>query len=227
MDTYAERLTASMAAIGVSVSALANHLGISYQAVKKAVEGKTAAFSAENNFSAAELLGVDAKWLATGQGSMSAGGGPVAAGPQPIELENNPDYPAVRRVSVKAQAGITGYAVESCEELDPIVFRASWYKAKGYRPERLMALKVAGHSMEPSLHEGDLILVNTESATPKDGVPFLVVYEGEVVVKRLVRDAGAWWLASDHPDQRRYARKLCDDQTQIIGEVVYKQSERV
>lgn len=147
--------------------------------------------------------------------------------PFPIELEGNDEYPAVRRVSVKAQAGITGYAVENCEDGAPIVFRADWYKTHGYRPERMMALRVAGESMVPSLHPGDLIVVNTESTSPRDGVAFLVIYEGEAVVKRLVRDAGAWWLSSDHPDQRRYARKLCDDQTQVVGEVVYKQSERV
>ena len=162
--------------------------------------------------------------LSTGEGRMMGG---EATPSLAIELEGNPEYPSVRRVSVKAQAGITGYAVEHCEDVAPIVFRSDWYKSHGYRPERLMALRVAGESMVPSLWPGDLIVVNTESAEPKDGTAFLVVYEGEVAVKRLVRDAGAWWLASDNSDQRRYSRKLCDDATQIIGEVIYKQSERV
>ena len=147
--------------------------------------------------------------------------------PAPIELEGNPDYPAVRRVSVKAQAGITGYAVENCEDGAPIVFRADWYRTHNYRPERLMALRVAGESMVPSLYPDDLIVVNTESTTPRDGVAFLVAYYGEVAVKRLVMDAGQWWLNSDNSDQRRHPRKLCDESTVLIGEVVYKQSERV
>lgn len=147
--------------------------------------------------------------------------------PFAIELEDNPAFPAVRRVSVKAQAGITGYAVENCEDGAPIVFRADWYKTHNYRPERLMALRVAGESMVPSLWPDDLIVVNTESTTPKDGVAFLVAYYGEVAVKRLVMDAGQWWLSSDNADQRRHPRKMCDDSTVLIGEVIYKQSERV
>jgi phage repressor protein C with HTH and peptisase S24 domain len=151
----------------------------------------------------------------------------MRAQPQPIEMENNPDYPAVRRVSVKAQAGIAGFAIEDVQDTAPIVFRADWYKGKGYRPERMMALRVAGESMLPGLGPDDLVVVNTESAAPKDGCAFLVAYYGEVVVKRLIFDEGMWWLCSDNPDQRRYPRKRCDDGTQIIGEVVYKQSERV
>jgi phage repressor protein C with HTH and peptisase S24 domain len=147
--------------------------------------------------------------------------------PYTINLENNPDYPAVRRVRIKASAGIAGYAVERMDEDGPpIVFRADWFKTHGYRPDKLVAMRVCGQSMEPSLHQGDLIVVNTEAATPKDGVAFVVLYEGVVAVKRLVRDSGAWWLESDNADKRAYPRKACtDDTTKIVGQVVYKQSE--
>jgi phage repressor protein C with HTH and peptisase S24 domain len=148
-----------------------------------------------------------------------------------IDLDNNPDYPAVRRATVKAGAGITGFAIDyehsGAGDGAPIVFRRDWYERHGYRPDRMIAMRVHGASMEPTLYDGDLIVVNMDSTTPKDGVAFLVLYEGEPVVKRLMRDAGAWWLASDNPDQRRYPRKLCDDATRIVGEVVYRQSERV
>ena len=145
-----------------------------------------------------------------------------------IEIENNQEYPAIRRVALKAQAGVGGYAVEYLNnDGPPIVFRSDWYKAKGYRPDKMLALRVAGESMIPSLYEGDLIVINTEQVQPKQGLPFLVSYEGEVVVKRLVRDDGLWWLVSDNPDQRRYPRTKCNGGTEIIGEVVYRQTERI
>lgn len=149
--------------------------------------------------------------------------------PIPIELENNPEYPAIRRVAIKAQAGVSGFSVEYSTEDDgpPIVFRADWYKAKGYKPEKMLALRVKGESMIPSMYEGDLIVINTLSTEPKQGIPFLVSYEGEICVKRLVRDDGLWWLTSDNPDQRRYPRTKCNGGTDIIGEVVYRQTERV
>ena len=222
METPAQRLKAARAAVGMSQQQLAAQAGVSQGTIGNIESGTRGIDKAAWKLAAA--MGVDAKWLATGEGRMMGG---EATPSLAIELEGNPEYPSVRRVSVKAQAGITGYAVEHCEDVAPIVFRSDWYKSHGYRPERLMALRVAGESMVPSLWPGDLIVVNTESSEPKDGTAFLVVYEGEVAVKRLVRDAGAWWLASDNSDQRRYSRKLCDDATQIIGEVIYKQSERV
>lgn len=222
MDTYGKRLKFAMDQAGIDISGMARRLEITYQAVTKIIKG-TGAFSAERTMKAAYFLGVDPQWLTTGDGPMNLS--PVK-NTTPIELDNNPEYPAVRRVSVKASAGATGYAIEAVDDLPPIVFRADWYSTHGYRPERMLALKVAGESMVPSLYPGDLIVINTESVTPKDGVAFLVSYEGEIVVKRLQRDAGAWWLTSDNPD-KRFARKVCDSGTQIIGEVVYKQSERI
>ena len=81
--------------------------------------------------------------------------------------------------------------------------------------------------MEPGLYDGDVVVVNTEATTPKDGCVFAVNYEGEMVIKRLVRDAGSWWLCSDNPDQRRYPRKVCDEHCILIGQIVHKQSERI
>lgn len=145
-----------------------------------------------------------------------------------INLIENPDYPAVRRVRFKLSAGASGFAVEYLDDDDaPIVFRRQWFDSNGYDPEKLFAVRVANGSMEPGLYHGDTVVVNTAQADPKDGVVFAVNYEGELVIKRLVRDAGQWWLCSDNPDQHRYPRKVCHEGTFIIGEVVHKQSERI
>lgn len=147
---------------------------------------------------------------------------------QPIDLQDNPDYPAIRRVRFSLSAGASGFGVEYCDEDGPpIVFRRDWFKRNGYHPEKLFAVRVANGSMEPGLFDGDVVVVNTEAVEPKDGRVFAVNYEGEMVIKRLVRDAGHWWLASDNPDARRYPRKICDEHCVIIGEIVHKQSERI
>lgn len=227
MVAYWERLEPEMAAKSVGIPALAEAMGISFQAVAKVRDG--GAFGAANNFKAAKLFGLNPEWLSSGKGPKYAADVPPKPGLKEIDLESNPEYPAIRRVRLKAQAGVSGFSVEYAAEDDgpPIVFRADWYKAKGYRPEKMLALRVKGDSMIPSMYEDDLIVINTMSTTPKDGIPFLVSYEGEIVVKRLARDDGMWWLTSDNPDQRRYARKICNGGTEIIGEVVYRQTERV
>lgn len=170
----------------------------------------------------AAALGVRPEWLKTGKGD------PEPQHQGAISLAGNVDYPAVRRVRFKLSAGASGFAVEYLDDDDaPIVFRRQWFESSGYDPGKLFAVRVANGSMEPGLYDGDTVVVNTAQTDPKDGVVFAVNYEGELVIKRLVRDAGQWWLDSDNPNKQRHPRKLCHDGTFIIGEVVHKQSERI
>lgn len=225
---------------------LARACGISRASVNAWVNGKTDSIDGKFLTTAAAYLGVQAHWLSTGEGDMLprqlaatgfAGGTfgtPSIANTSPvlIDLENNPDYPAIRRVKFKLSAGASGFGLEYPDEEDdldgaPIVFRRQWYVGRGLQPDKLFAVKVANGSMEPGLHDGDTVVVNTASTEPKDGVVFAVNYEGELVIKRLMRDAGQWWLASDNADQRRYPRKVCDEHSVLIGEIVHKQSERI
>lgn len=138
-------------------------------------------------------------------------------------------YIEIRRVKLRLSAGILGFAVEYLDDSDaaPLWFRRAWLARRGWNPAKLLALNVGGLSMYPGLKHGDTVLVNTASTTPKDGKVFAVNYEGEAVIKRLVRDAGQWWLSSDNPDQATYPRKLCDEHCILIGEVVHKQSEEI
>jgi len=152
----------------------------------------------------------------------------AASTPVPIDLTNNPDYPAIRRVRFKLSAGAHGFAVDYVDEdAAPIVFQRKWFDRHGYAPEKLLAASVANGSMEPGLCDGDTVVVNTADVDIKDGVVYAMNYEGELVIKRLVRDAGQWWLASDNPDQRRYPRKVCTEDVFCIGRIVQKQSERI
>lgn len=148
--------------------------------------------------------------------------------PAPIDLENNPEYPTIRRVKFKLSAGVSGFGVEYRGDLGPpIPFPRAWYERKGLKPSKLFATTVSNGSMEPGLYDGDTVVVNTDQEEPKDGCVFAVNYEGEMVVKRLVRDDGKWWLASDNPDKSRYPRKVCHEGVRLIGEIVHKQSERI
>lgn len=146
----------------------------------------------------------------------------------PINLTDNPDFPAVRRVRFKLSAGASGFTVDYIDDdAAPIVFRREWFDHHGYIPGKLLAIKVANGSMEPVLYHGDTVIVNTGDSNITDGEVFAMNYEGELVIKRLVRDAGQWWLASDNPDQRRYPRKVCNEDVFCLGKIVLRQSERI
>jgi len=152
----------------------------------------------------------------------------ASGGPQLIDLDNNPLYPSIRKVRFKLSAGASGFGVDyEGEDHDPIVFGAYWYKVNKLRPEALFAVRVANGSMEPGLSSGDIVVVNTASIEPRDGVVFAINYEGEMVIKRLIRDDGEWWLHSDNPDQVRYKRKRMHGDCFLIGEVIQKQSMKI
>lgn len=70
MVDYWDRLQAALKHASKSLKDLQEHLGVSYQAMKKVADGKTKALSAENHSRAARFLGVNGHWLATGEESM-------------------------------------------------------------------------------------------------------------------------------------------------------------
>jgi phage repressor protein C with HTH and peptisase S24 domain len=169
-------------------------------------------------------LSAHATAYASSTAELTTGGGKEA-----IPLEGNPAYPAVRRVRFRLSAGASGFGVDYVDEdAEPIVFRRDWFESRGYSPDKLFAVRVANGSMEPGLWAGDTVVVNTADVEPLlDGQVYAVNFEGELIIKRLVRDEGRWWLKSDNPDQTRYPRKVCDDRVFILGRVVHKQSEHL
>ena len=205
---------------GAKKTALAKACGVSSGAVTQWFTGQVQTLKAFTAISAASYLGVEPLWLTEGRGPMRRDN---AQQPQPSEP--GLEFVQVDCVSLKVSAGITGFQVEHHERNGPpIFFRADWMSLKGYRADKLFALRVSGDSMEPNLWDGDLVVFNSVDATPRDGDVFVVNYEGEVVIKRLSRDAGEWWLTSDNP---RHKPKRCDEYAEIIGRVIYKQSERI
>jgi transcriptional regulator with XRE-family HTH domain len=66
VDAYKTRLAAAMKLAGVNDAALAKHLGVTLQAVRKVLKGDSAALNAPNNAKAARFLGVTSDWLALG-----------------------------------------------------------------------------------------------------------------------------------------------------------------
>jgi len=227
MIEYKERLLEAMGLRDMTVASLSKALSISYQAVKKVVNGKSASFGLVNNQRAAQVLGVSADWLVTALATHSSGQAQSTQATA-ILMASNPDFPAIRRVRLKLSAGASGFGIDYIlDDAAPIVFQREWFVSRGFQPDKLLAVKVANGSMEPGLHDGDTVVVNVGDTNLKDGEVYAMNYEGELVIKRLMRDAGQWWLCSDNPDQRRYQRKVCSEDVFCVGRIVHKQSERI
>lgn len=186
--------------------------------------------------SLAATLGVSALWLETGKGSMtgelsSADVLELVPGARRVHAAGSDDagLTQIMKVQIKVQAGMTGFQVEP-EQHDgkTMGVPTDWIRQERYSTSDLIAITVRGESMEPALYDGDVIVLNTADKSLVDGTVYAVNYEGEVVVKRMVRDAGMWWLTSDNSDQRKYHRKSCKGaECIIIGKVVRKESTHI
>jgi phage repressor protein C with HTH and peptisase S24 domain len=233
MNTLAERLIWARTRKQMTQLQLAKAAGVAQSTIGNLESGMRQ--TSRNIAQLANVLDVDALWLAEGKGNPER----IPLSRPHLSLVNNVDavddndehahLERIRKVTLKLSAGIAGFSVEPAEEDgDSIFFRKGWLAARGYKKEKLVAITVYGASMETGLYDGDTVVVNTAENEPRDGQVFAVNYEGEAIVKRLVRDAGEWWLSSDNPDQQRYPRKRCaGDSCIIIGRVIHKQSERI
>lgn len=216
---------------GGNQSEMARFVGVSPQAVQKWVAGGSEP-RGKNLDMAAEFLGVTPSYLKFGespgrQHDLSQ----IPPGLMRVRSadDSDPAITQIMKVQLKVQAGINGFRAEP-EHHDGATMSVptDWIRRERFVVSDLVAIAVRGESMMPSLHDGDVIVVNTADKKLMDGVVYAINYEGEVVVKRLVRDAGMWWLASDNADQRKYHRKACKGgECIVIGKVVRKESTHI
>lgn len=167
---------------GVTTSELARAIGISYQAVKKVVDGVSAQFKTDNNIAAAKRLGVNSEWLASGKGERLA---PPAVAAENAIYRIRPSVPGVPVVGT-AKLGDAGLF---CELEYPVGHgdgRIDWPS----RDPNAYALRCKGDSMKPSIRHGEFVIVEpNHPVVPGDEV-LVKSKDGRVMVKQLayVRD---------------------------------------
>jgi len=173
--SYGERLEAAMRHAGISRTALANAMGISAQAVFGVIKGGTRAMTAENNFKAAETLGVSALWLATGKGQM------VDGDPQP-EFAGHPRK--ARRVPVvgTAKMGEDGFF----DEFSEMPGAGDGHIEIATEDPNAYCLRVKGQSMFPAIRDNWYVLIEP-NGTPREGEYVLLkLLDGRKMVKELL-----------------------------------------
>ena len=99
-------------------------------------------------------------------------------------------------------------------------FSIRWLKERGLRPSSCRIIRVRGESMEPTLPNGSLILVDLATEHPKSGRIFVIRTGNGLTVKRLAdnRKVG-WMLESDHPQRSLWPTQPWPEDGEIVGEV--------
>lgn len=115
---------------------------------------------------------------------------------------------------------------EDDETLKPVYYRRDWLIAKGYKEKNLSVRRVSGSSMEGSLFDGDQVLINEGSRSPRNGVVFAIEIDGNLEIKRLRKRAREWWITSDNQAYSHFDQPL-ENLEQVIGEAVDKSSSHI
>lgn len=244
MKTIAERLRFARDSKGWVQAQLAVAAGVSTGTIGNIESG--ARQSKGSIPQIADALGIRHKWLANGEGPMElarqvdepkyithissiATPNNVAneeIPPYLISIDNKPDYPAIPRVVISVQDGSGAYTVVYLDnDGPPIDLGNEWFTSHNYQPDKMLAMRVVGDNMYPNLFDRDVIIINTAQVEPKNRSAFVVACDGELAIKRAVRDDEQWWWFSDNADKARYPTIKLNGR--IVGEVVYRQTERI
>lgn len=168
---------------GIKTSQLARDLGVSYQAVKKVLEGGSSALNTENNAAAARILGVNSDWLATGQGERLAPKGPATPTPT-SHLEYAGEVIGRRLVPVvgTAKMGDDGYY----EELSSVPGAGDGHLEHSSRDPHAYALRVRGDSMHPAIRDGSYVVIEPNGAPVMGEYVLVKLRSGQKMVKELL-----------------------------------------
>lgn len=212
---------------------LATRSGVSQGSIAHLESGRTKTSRSLTRIAAA--LDVTTEWLADGRGEpfpkIETVGNTQSRFPGSMGVQGSsdgsPSHIPIRKITeFKLSAGLTGFQVELDHRTNGMwELPTRWLDRKGLNPIHLIAIEVKGESMEPNLYDGDLIVINTADTRLVNGEVYAVNYEGEAVVKRMIREAGQWYLSSDNPAPK-YGRRICrGSDCVVIGRVVRRETD--
>ncbi|MCB2061658.1 MAG: S24 family peptidase, partial [Novosphingobium sp.] len=135
------------------------------------------------------------------------------------ELPARGEWVDVPRLALGASAGPGALAADE-QPIGVFRFSARWLREQGLDPATLSAIAVAGDSMEPTLRDGDEILVDRRPGPLRDGV-HVVRLDDAVLVKRI--DTGRSGKIVLISDNTAYSPvELEAGEVDVLGRVVWK-----
>ncbi|MFM9935764.1 MAG: helix-turn-helix transcriptional regulator [Novosphingobium sp.] len=223
-DPARARLIALAAARGVSLASLSALIGRNGTYLQQFVrKGSPRKLEETDRRTLAEFFGVDEAelgaparetiltvGLASGAGA-GAGSAPIARSPL--------DWADIPRLPLGASAGPGTFASDAAPT-DRLRFSGRWLRQQGLDPVMLSVIEVEGDSMDPTLRDGDEILVDRTVRPLRAGL-HVIRLDDVLLVKRLEPGpAGMLRAISDNPAYPRIERPMRD--VAIVGRVVWK-----
>ena len=150
-------------------------------------------------------------------------GPPRETGPVYNVSLDSADYAAIPRLDARLAAG-GGAINDQAERTGALAFRRDWLRARGISPSEACLMHVTGDSMGPTLHDGDLVMIDQRRRDIRNRrVYALIDRDGEARVKRLdLIPEQLVILTSDNPAHPAETRQGDDmNRLRILGEIVW------
>ncbi len=114
-------------------------------------------------------------------------------------VTNLTEFSLIPFYDVEASAG-HGALVDQEHKLCEMAFRKDWLRLKGLEVAHCALIKARGDSMEPTLHDGDLLLIDTRFDAIKDDSIYILQADSHLIVKRVQLSLdGSLDIISDNP----------------------------
>lgn len=199
---FGERLSSVIDRIG-TLGEAGKIAGVSDEAIAKWRDGLTK----PNLFGVqrlAEAAGVSLAWVATGEHPRELANSQMQVILQSDALPPDvaQDLVLVRKFDVQASAGGGVLPVGHGDEgVQFMALQASWLRSRNINPDYCQLLTARGDSMEPTIRDGDTMIIDTSIDRAKDNTIYVLVFDGMVLVKRIHKkvSTGAIVLMSDNP----------------------------
>ena len=217
MDPTRQRLMALAAVRGVSLSALSALLGRNAAYLQQFVrKGSPRKLEENDRRTLAEFFGVDEAELGAParETVLTVGAAGGAGAPS-----RTADWADIPRLPLGASAGPGTVALDPAP-IDRLRFSGRWLRQQGLEPGMLSVIEVEGDSMEPTLRDGDEILVDRAPRPLRSGL-HVIRLDDVLLVKRLEPGpSGTVQVISDNSAYPRMERPRAD--VAILGRVVWK-----
>lgn len=219
-----DRLKTARESIALTQTDFGVPLGLSQANVRDLESGKVK-FSTLHALAIEKIHGISSNWLLDGSGGMKKGTYPLADGLKSADFgrELGEGFVQVPRYEVAASAG-GGAMIHSEQIVDHLSFKAEWvHNTLGVSVKDLALIHVTGDSMEPTLSEGDLILIDMSYRGMKDNAIYVLQLNGSLLVKRLQHklDGGVLVKSDNAIYDSEMVPSEAVDLLNVIGRVVW------
>jgi len=232
--TLADRLKEARESIASGQKEFAEKLQISFRSWQDYELGKSV--PGGKVFEALARLGLNTNWLLTGEGPKhrkdvcreadAVWTGKVNDAVGMADLGGMlgrfvEEYSLVPRYDVEVSAGHGSFLENDEKPYESMAFRRQWVKRMGLTVDKLAVVTARGDSMEPTVADGDVLLVDLSQTSIVDGAIHVLRNNGDVLVKRLQRGFGDQVIVRS--DNKIYsALETTVDVLKVVGRVVWR-----